>query len=119
MRPFLLTLAVLYYGVAPAQLAAVIQDDFSSNTNFWETSTTKLLAGGTYTINASLDGDESLISRYIDAGEDFTLAAEFAQLSGSNECAFGITWGDSEENYNLYLISSSGEYLVYSGNPAQ
>jgi len=119
MRSFLLSLSVLYHTVAVAQLHPLIQDDFSANINFWETSPTKLLTGGAYTISAPLDGDESLISRYIDPGSDYTLAAEFAQLNGSNECAFGLTWGDSEENYNLFLISSSGEYLVYSGKPAQ
>lgn len=119
MRSILLSLSVLYHGATIAQLKPVIQDDFSTNANFWETSNTKLLAGGNYTISAPLDGDESLISRYIDPGSDYTLSAEFAQLNGSNECAFGITWGDNEENYNLFLISSSGEYLVYSGKPAQ
>jgi len=120
MRSLFLSLTLLLcHGAAVAQLTTVIHDDFSANTNFWETSNTKLINDGTYTISASLDGEESLISRYIDPGSDYTLAAEFAQLNGSNECAFGLTWGDSEENYNLFLISSSGEYLVYSGKPAQ
>src|SRR5215207_8079028 len=113
MRSLILSLAVLYHGVAAAQRAPLIQEDFSTNANFWETGNTKLFADGTYTINAPIDGDESLISRYIDPTKDFTLAAEFTQLSGSNDCAFGITWGNSEENYNLFLISSSGEYVAF------
>lgn len=120
MRSLILSLAVLlYHGAATAQLTPVVHDDFSANTNFWETGNTKLLAGGTYIINAPIDGDESLISRYIDPGKDFTLAAEFAQLNGSNDCAFGITWGNSETRYNLFLISSSGEYVAFSGDPGQ
>jgi outer membrane protein OmpA-like peptidoglycan-associated protein len=104
--------------VASAQTKKIVDDNFSDNRNLWEINPIQIITNGEYIINSSPDGDESLLSRHIDRQKDYILAAEFSQLGGSNDCAFGLTWGDSDEDYNLFLISSSGEYVVYSGNPS-
>src|SRR6188768_1460088 len=100
MRFFMTLVCALLSASAIAQLKTIINDDFSSNKNFWEISDIQSVKDGSYIINATTDGDESLISRYIDPQKDFVISADFTQLNGSNDCAFGITWGNSEENYN-------------------
>src|SRR5689334_2691321 len=117
MRPFLILTATLLSTSAWAQFKSIINDDFSSNKNVWEVNDVQSFEDGAYVINSTTDGDESLISRFIDGQKDFTLSADFSQMGGSNDCAFGITWGDSDENYNLFLVSSSGEFVVYTGFP--
>jgi hypothetical protein len=114
MRAFILCLA-LCPSLLFAQSKKLIDDTFVDNKNLWEINDIQTITNGEYIINASTDGDESLIGRYIDPQKDFTLAADFLQMGGSNDCAFGLTWGNDNDNYNLFLISSSGEYVVFTG----
>jgi outer membrane protein OmpA-like peptidoglycan-associated protein len=116
MRVFILCLA-LCPSLLFAQNKKLIDDTFVDNRNLWEINDIQTITNGEYVINASTDGDESLIGRYIDPQKDFILSADFLQMGGSNDCAFGLTWGNDNDNYNLFLISSSGEYVAFTGNP--
>lgn len=118
MRALILCLAFCPL-LLSAQTKKIIDDTFDDNRNLWEINDIQTITNGEYIINASADGDESLIGRYIDPHKDFILSADFRQMGGSNDCAFGLTWADDNDNYNLFLISSSGEYVVFTGDPAK
>lgn len=95
----------------------VIDDDFSKNSYGWEQSDTKTFANGTYVIDANEDGDQSVINFFIDPQKDFIISADFVQQDGLSDNGFGLLWGSGKEDFNLFMISTDGEYAVYSGNP--
>src|SRR5579872_3882254 len=97
----------------------VIKDDFLTNKSGWEESQFKLFSNGNYIINASEEGDQSVINFFLDPQKDYTISADFTQQSGLNDNGFGLVWGSGKTNLNLFLISSDGDYAVYSGDPSQ
>ena len=94
----------------------LIKDDFSSNKFGWDEDKTKSIANGTYAINATEDGDQSLINFFIDPQQDFIISADFVQQNGLDDNSFGLMWGSSKNDFNIFLISSAGDYVVYSGD---
>ena len=97
----------------------VIKDDFSSNKYGWEEDQTKVISNGTYGINASEDGDQSVINFFLDPQSDYLISADFVQQNGLDDNGFGLVWGSGKTDFNLFMISSDGDYAVYSGDPAQ
>jgi outer membrane protein OmpA-like peptidoglycan-associated protein len=96
---------------------ALIKEDFSGNHYGWLEDETKKLFNESYLINSSNDGDECLITFFIDLQKDFTLSADLKQLSGADDNGFGITWCSGKEEMNLFVITSAGDFVVYSGDP--
>jgi outer membrane protein OmpA-like peptidoglycan-associated protein len=117
MRYIILVVLAFLPTILTAQVKPVISDDFTSNQNLWDVSSSKTISDGVYTITTTSDGDESLISRFIDPQKDFKLMAEFTSVAG--DCSYGLTWNNSDTDYNLFLISPSKEFVVYSGDPSQ
>ncbi|GHN00098.1 hypothetical protein WSM22_15870 [Cytophagales bacterium WSM2-2] len=97
----------------------IINDDFSKNSYGWEQSDTKSFTNGAYLIEAGEDGDQSTINFFIDSQKDFTLSADFVQQDGLYDNGFGLLWASGSEDFNLFMISSDGEYAVYSGDPSK
>src|SRR5579859_8023324 len=96
----------------------VIKEDFSTNKSGWEESQTKVFLNGSYIINANEEGDQSVINFFLDLQKDYTISADLTQQSGLNDNGFGLMWGSGKTNLNLFLISSDGDYAVYSGDPS-
>ncbi len=105
--------------VALAQPKPLIQDDFSSNKYGWEESALSFVANGEYVINSTEEGDQSFLNFFIDPQKDFTISADFVQQNGLEDNGFGLVWGSGNENYDLFVISSQGDYAIHSGDPAQ
>lgn len=99
--------------------APLIQDDFTKNNFGWEQGETKSFSNGTYIISATEDGDQSVINFFIDPQKDFVISADFVQQDGLSDNGFGLVWGSSRNDLNLFIISVEGDYAVYSGDPAK
>jgi outer membrane protein OmpA-like peptidoglycan-associated protein len=96
----------------------IVQDDFTSNKYGWEESATCTFANGEYLLNSTDEGDESFINFFIDQQKDFVISVDFTQKSGLDDNGFGLAWGSSSENFNLFMISPQGDYAIYHGDPA-
>ncbi|HLZ16882.1 MAG TPA: OmpA family protein [Cyclobacteriaceae bacterium] len=118
MKRIMLFFLVATIANAMAQ-APVIKDDFSFNKCGWEENQTKTILNGTYVINANEDGDQSVVNFFLDPQKDYTISADFTQQNGLEDNGFGLVWGSSKNDFNLFMISSGGDYAVYSGDPAQ
>jgi outer membrane protein OmpA-like peptidoglycan-associated protein len=105
--------------VAFAQPKPLLREDFSGSHYFWQLNENQTLTDGALLINAPEDGAESFVSIYIDPQQDFTLIADFKQLSGLADGGFGLVWNADNVNYNLFMITSDQNYIVYSGDPSQ
>jgi len=97
----------------------VIREDFSKNNYGWENGGTKSFANGAYIINAGDDGDDAVINIFIDPQKDFVISADLTQQDGLGDNGFGLTWASGRNELNLFMITSSGDYAVYSGDPAK
>ena len=117
MRNLLFLLAT-FFSLAGFAQRPIIQDDFAANRFGWEESATCSLTNGEYIINSTEEGDESFLNFFIDQQKDFVISAEFNQKNGLDDNGFGILWGSSSENFNLFVISSQGDYAIYHGDPA-
>jgi outer membrane protein OmpA-like peptidoglycan-associated protein len=117
MKPLLLLLTSVTF--LQAQPKILINETFSSNERGWELSEHKIIQDGMLIFNAPEEGDQSFVSVYFDPLKDYVISADLMQKAGLADNGFGLAWGSSDENYNLFLISSDQEYAVYSGNPAQ
>jgi outer membrane protein OmpA-like peptidoglycan-associated protein len=98
---------------------ALIQDDFSSNKYGWEESGTCFFANKEYIINASEEGDQSFLNWFIDPQKEFVISVDIVQQNGLDDNGFGLVFGSGTDNFNLFVISSQGDYAVHSGDPAQ
>jgi outer membrane protein OmpA-like peptidoglycan-associated protein len=114
-----LVLVLITVSVLHAQPKILIDETFLSNERGWETSAHKFIQDDALVINSPEDGDQSFVSVYLDPLKDYTISADITQKTGLAGNGFGLAWGSSDENYNLFLISSSQEVAVFSGNPAQ
>lgn len=118
MKAPLLLLMMLAVLKALAQNNPVVQDDFSSNALHWDLDKHKAITDGVLTIQASDEGDEAVINVFIDPEKDYVITADFTQKGGPEEGAFGLTWGTGEDDYNLFLISLTQDFVAYSGTPS-
>jgi outer membrane protein OmpA-like peptidoglycan-associated protein len=98
---------------------ALIQDDFSSNQYGWEESGTCFFANKEYIINASEEGDQSFLNWFIDPQKEFVISVDIVQQNGLDDNGFGLVFGSGTDNFNLFVISSQGDYAIHSGDPAQ
>lgn len=114
----LLTLIILFFSSVGFAQKPIIQDDFSINKYGWERNEVCSFANQEYIINAMAEGAQSFINFYLDPQRDFVLSADVKQQSGGDKDGFGIFWSSGDTYYNLFLITSKGEYMIYSGNPS-
>jgi outer membrane protein OmpA-like peptidoglycan-associated protein len=112
-----LAFSLLFISWLAKSQAPIIKEDFSSNHYGWLEDETKSISNEVYLINSTEEGDESLVTFFIDLQKDFTLSADFKQLGGKDDNGFGITWCSGKEDLNLFMVSSRGDYAIYSGNP--
>ena len=96
----------------------VIQDDFTLNKYGWEESETCSFSDGEYVINSTEEGGESFLNFFIDPQKDFSISADFNQKNGLDDNGYGLVWASGTDNYNLFVISSQGDYAIYHGDPA-
>lgn len=114
-----LTICMMMAGYYSVAQKPIIQDDFTFNKFGWEESEICFFANGEYVINATDEGAQSSISYFIDVQKDFTLSAEFIQQNGEQDNGYGLIWASGSDLLNLFVISSEGEYAIYSGDPSQ
>lgn len=101
-----------------SQSTIMIEEDFSSNARHWELSERTSVSNGTLIIRSEATENESVTNVFIEPQKDFLLTADFVQQGGTEDAAFGLLWGTGDEDYNLFVISSSQDFIAYSGNPA-
>lgn len=97
----------------------LLQDDFTINKYGWDESEVCSFTNQEYVINSTADGAQSFINYFIDTQKDFVLTCQLKQQSGTDKGLFGMFWSSGDSYYNQFLISSRGEYVVFSGDPAQ
>lgn len=113
----MLIILILFPSFLSAQ-KSLIQDDFLINKYGWEENEICSFANQEYIINATSEGAQSFINFYLDPQKDFVLSANVKQQSGADKDGFGIFWSSGDTYYNLFLITSKGEYIIYSGDPS-
>ncbi|MGC4020592.1 MAG: OmpA family protein [Cyclobacteriaceae bacterium] len=113
------SVAVILIASSAIAQQPVIKEDFSKNNYGWEQSQTKTFSNGAYIINTNEEGDQSTINFFIDPQKDFVISADFVQQDGLNDNGFGLVWGSGKSDFNLFMISTDGDYAVYSGDPSQ
>jgi outer membrane protein OmpA-like peptidoglycan-associated protein len=106
---------LLLYTVAKAQ-TPLIREDFEYNHYGWAEDENKKISNGSYLVNVTRDGDESVLTFFIDPQKDFSVSADIKQLGGLDE-GYGLTWCSDKNDLNLFLITSAGDYVIFSGNP--
>jgi outer membrane protein OmpA-like peptidoglycan-associated protein len=115
---FLCTLVISFFSLFTAAQKPIIQDDFASNRFGWEESAAFSFLDGEYIVNSTVEGDQASLNFFIDPLKDFVIAAEFNQRKGMDDNGFGLLWGSDNVNYNLFVISSQGDYAIFHGDPA-
>jgi outer membrane protein OmpA-like peptidoglycan-associated protein len=113
----ILLLFVAASTVAFAQPKLLLNEDFNTENFYWPITEHQSIASGALIINAPEDGDQSLINILIDPEKDYVITATLSQKAGLSEGGFGIAWGSDENYYNLFVINSSQNYAVFSGDP--
>ncbi len=113
------TFCMMMIGYCGIAQKPIIQDDFASNKFGWEESETCFFANGAYVMNASEEGTQATINYFIDVQKDFTFSADFIQQNGEEDNGYGLIWASGSDLLNLFVISSEGEYAIYSGDPSQ
>ncbi len=98
------------------QPRAVITEDFSALTRDWPTDESRSIKDGVYAMKSSEDGAESFISFFIDYQKEFVLSADIVFQNGADDSAFGLSWGTGTEDYNVFLLTPDGQFVVFGGN---
>jgi outer membrane protein OmpA-like peptidoglycan-associated protein/Tol biopolymer transport system component len=112
-------LLLFFWSFCAAAQKPIVQDDFSVNKYGWEESDVSFFSTGEYIINATEDGGQSSLNLFLDVQKDFTISADFIQQNGLEDNGFGLIWASGSDELNLFLISSEGEYAIFSGDPSQ
>lgn len=99
----------------PAQ-SKLIQEDFSSNKRNWPTDKFMALQDGRYLLTTSEEGAEAFVSFYVDPVRDFSLGIDIEVKQSEADAAIGLAWGVGSSDYNIFMISPEGEYIVASGD---
>ena len=102
---------------AQAQLNPTVKEDFTSNIRQWEVDEHKTISNGLFVFNTNEDGDQAIINFFIDPHQNFELQSDFIQLGGDEDGGFGLIWGVSDGNYNVFAVSSTGDFAIHSGDP--
>jgi outer membrane protein OmpA-like peptidoglycan-associated protein len=92
-----------------------IEEDFSSNKRAWPVDEDRKIENGVYELSASEEGAQGAINFFIDPKTDFQTGIEITQRGGSDQSIFGLIWNSGIENYNAFIISPIGEYLIING----
>lgn len=96
----------------------IVQDDFSMNKYGWEESDVCAFSDGEYVMSTTEEGGQSSLNFFIDVQKDFTISADLLQQNGLEDNGFGLMWASGSDVLNLFVISSEGEYAIFSGDPA-
>jgi hypothetical protein len=114
--PFLF-FALLYTGLFAQERYALIEDNFSDNSNRWWTGRNPVskceIVHGEYTM--SYKGDKSWASNIevdLDPSKDFVIETKLSRMSGTTENGYGLTWGKGTGGYYNFIISPKGKFYV-------
>ncbi len=97
--------------------SALIREDFEYNHYGWAEDETKKITNGGYLITTNADGDESLLTFFLDPQKDFTISVDVKQLSGQQD-DYGLAWCSGKNDFNLFMITDEA-YVVFSGDPVK
>ena len=95
---------------------AQVQEDFATNKRVWPVDDERKMENGMYLISSKNEGNQADINFYIDPTADFEVGIELSQRGGSDQSIYGLMWSSSDEQYNAFIISPQGEYLIVSGS---
>ncbi|MFN5170860.1 MAG: OmpA family protein [Cyclobacteriaceae bacterium] len=99
----------------PAQ-SPRIQEDFSSNKRNWPTDESISIQDGRYRLATSEEGGEPLVSFFMDQSRDFSISVDIDVKQAEGDAAIGLAWAVGSTDYNVFMISPVGEYVVASGD---
>lgn len=99
----------------PAQ-SPRIQEDFSSNKRNWPTDESISIQDGRYRLATSEEGGEALVSFFMDPSRDFSISVDIDVKQAEGDAAIGLAWAVGSTDYNVFMISPVGEYIVASGD---
>jgi outer membrane protein OmpA-like peptidoglycan-associated protein len=94
---------------------AQIQEDFSSNKRIWPVDEDRRVENGSYFISSGNEGSQATINFFVDPTADYEVGVELSQRGGSDQSIYGLMWNSGENEYNAFLITTAGEYLIISG----
>jgi outer membrane protein OmpA-like peptidoglycan-associated protein len=94
---------------------AQIQEDFAANKRTWPIDDERKIENGAYLISSTSEGSQATINFFVDPSADFEAGVDLSQRGGSDQSVYGMMWNSSDDLYNAFLISASGEYLIISG----
>ena len=90
-------------------------EDFETNKRGWPIDEDRKIQNGVYEISAFEEGAQAAINFFIDPNANFEAGIELTQRGGSDQSIFGLIWNSGYEDYNAFIISPLGQYLIISG----
>ena len=120
MKPFSLSILLIIFSVhfLFSQNNRLFHDDFSANTNHWETSGTDagkaVIKNGSLNLSGGNGYLKCLHEVWMKNGHNFTLETHFTINPGPQPNAFGILWSGSDrmDSYYAFLVQPSGYFGV-------
>ena len=107
---------ILLSALAKGQ-TALIHEDFEYNHYGWAEDEAMKITNGGYLISTTADGDESLLTFFLDPQKDFSLSVDVKQLSGQQD-DYGLAWCSGKSDFNLFMLSDKA-YVIFSGDPVK
>ena len=99
------------------------RESFESSSNSWKTGgslgRSASIVNGVYQVDqrAAFGDLQSESPCFIDYDADFDIEVRLRQVTGSTSTGYGIMWGGKNSvNTNVFLVTTSGNYRVYSMN---
>jgi hypothetical protein len=114
---FMLTLIFSILSLNAQERYALIEDNFSDNSNKWWIGRSPVgkceIAHGEYILGYK--GTKSWASNIevdIDTDKDFVIETKLSRISGTVENGYGLTWGKGKNGYYNFIITPKGKFYV-------
>lgn len=104
---------------AVGQSNLVFRQDFSKNASGFQLNQHQSIADGLLLLNTPEDGDDLLTNVFLDPSKDLVISVELKQVAGLTEEPFGLLWGSDNEKSHFFMINSSRQYAIHSGDVSQ
>ncbi len=123
MKILVIILAIINLFCLELSSQTIFKDDFENDYKHWwlgnESDFSSELKNGKLVLSFNVDKQFKVIWKSIPIyyEKDFTISAEFKQLSGIDNHGFGFIWGTKDiSNLYYFIISSNGQACIYKNN---